>query len=137
MLTEDVFTHASIEQASSHRATIEAEHRACIEPASSLHRATASSQHRSFSIEHRGRGSVGDFVSSTLCVTCECECVLCVCLCLTLCDCVVCVSVQPTLYSDSVTQCVCESRSNYNNEFMTNPAAIAELGLVREGGAGS
>ena len=35
MLTEDVFTHASIEQASSHRATIEAEHRACIEPASS------------------------------------------------------------------------------------------------------
>ena len=43
MLTEDVFTHASIEQASSHRATIEAEHRACIEPASSLHRAT---QHR-------------------------------------------------------------------------------------------
>ena len=57
MLTEDVFTHASIEQASSHRATIEAEHRACIEPASSLHRATASSQHRAFSIEHRGRGS--------------------------------------------------------------------------------
>ena len=46
MLTEDVFTHASIEQASSHRATIEAEHRACIEP-----------QHRAFSIEHRGRGS--------------------------------------------------------------------------------
>jgi hypothetical protein len=32
MLTEDVFTHASIEQASSRRATIEAEHRACIEP---------------------------------------------------------------------------------------------------------
>ena len=59
MLTEDVFTHASIEQASSHRATIEAEHRACIEPASSLHRATASSQHRAFSIEHRGQGSGG------------------------------------------------------------------------------
>ena len=57
MLTEDVFTHASIKQASRHRTTIEAEHRACIEPASSLHRATASSQHRAFSIEHRGRGS--------------------------------------------------------------------------------
>ena len=38
MLTEDVFTRASIEQASSHQATIEAEHRACIEPASRLHR---------------------------------------------------------------------------------------------------
>jgi hypothetical protein len=37
MLTEDVFTHASIEQASSHRATIEAEHQATIEP---QHRAT-------------------------------------------------------------------------------------------------
>jgi hypothetical protein len=60
MLTEDVFTHTSIEQASSHRATIEAEHRPCIEPASSLHRATASSQHRAFSIEHRGRGSGPD-----------------------------------------------------------------------------
>ena len=68
MLMEDVFTHASIEQASSHRAIIEVAsrqsiepasslHRACIEPASSLHRATASSQHRAFSIEHRGRGS--------------------------------------------------------------------------------
>ena len=58
MLTEDVFTHASIKQALSHRVTIESEHRAYIEPASSLHRATASSQHRAFSIEHRGRGSV-------------------------------------------------------------------------------
>ena len=47
MLTEDVFTHASIEQASSHRATIEAEHRACIEPASSHSIEPASSfQHR-------------------------------------------------------------------------------------------
>ena len=52
MLTEDVFTHASIEQASSHRATIEAEHRACIEP---QHR--ASIELSRFSIEHRGRGS--------------------------------------------------------------------------------
>ena len=63
MLTEDVFTHASIEQASSHRATINDQGRAStvIEPAS---RATASSQHRAFSkhvsastIEHRGAGA--------------------------------------------------------------------------------
>ena len=47
MLTEDVFTHASIEQASSHRATIEAEHRACIEPQHRDSIETASSfQHR-------------------------------------------------------------------------------------------
>ena len=32
MLTEDVFTHASIEPSSHHRGGIEAEHRACIEP---------------------------------------------------------------------------------------------------------
>jgi hypothetical protein len=47
MLMEDDFTHASIEQASGHRATIEAEHRACIEPASSHSIEQASSfQHR-------------------------------------------------------------------------------------------
>ena len=46
LYTEDVFTHASIKQASSYRATIEAEHRACIEPASSLHRACIEPQHR-------------------------------------------------------------------------------------------
>ena len=32
MLTEDVFTHASIEPSSHHRGGIEAEHRSCIEP---------------------------------------------------------------------------------------------------------
>ena len=59
MLTEDVFTHASIEQASSHRATIKAEHRACIEPASS-HNIDASIELSASSIESfevRGRGS--------------------------------------------------------------------------------
>jgi hypothetical protein len=66
MLMEDVFTHASIEQASSHRAIIEVASRQSIEPASSLHRATSSSQHRAFSIEHRGRGSDRQFVGETL-----------------------------------------------------------------------
>ena len=57
MLTEDVFTHASTEQASSDRATIEAEHRACIEP---QHR--ASIELSASTIEHRGRGSDRDAI---------------------------------------------------------------------------
>ena len=64
MLTEDVFTHASIEQASSHRATIEAEHRACIEP---QHRATIEPPYRAFSIEHRGRGSAASTIEHATC----------------------------------------------------------------------
>ena len=80
MLTEDVFTHVSIEQASSLRAieppsrheavpvpqwqTQFAEHRACIEP---QHRATIEPPYRAFSIEHRGRGSAASTIEHATC----------------------------------------------------------------------
>ena len=57
MLTEDVFAHASIEQASSRHRAIEPPSRQSIEPALSH---SIEPQHRAFSIEHRGRGSDGE-----------------------------------------------------------------------------
>ena len=53
MLTKDVFTNASIGPSSHPRGGIEAEHRACIEPASRHHRASIELS----ASRHRGRGS--------------------------------------------------------------------------------